>query len=276
MIDCVSGGRLIAGFVVGGGPEYYSFSQNPAMARERFYEAHDLIIQAWTQPGPTRYDGKHYRFKYLNSWPRPVQQPHPEIWIPGIGSLETIEFVARKRYAYMGIPFFHIDVFDKTFRLFRDACEREGYTPTPEQMGWLTPVYVSESDDQARAEFEEHFWYFAKRLLPGISQNPPGYTSLRSIQSMLANGGGNTFVSGLETWEQVVNGQYAMIGSPETVTAQLTENLQRLGTGNLLALFQIGTLPDALTRRSMELFASEVMPKLRATFPSTEAVPAAS
>ena len=44
MIDCISGGRLIAGMVVGGGPEYYSFSINPAHARERFAEAHELVI----------------------------------------------------------------------------------------------------------------------------------------------------------------------------------------------------------------------------------------
>ena len=54
MIDVISGGRLIAGMVVGGGPEYYSFSVNPAHARERFQEAHDLIKKAWTTPGPVR------------------------------------------------------------------------------------------------------------------------------------------------------------------------------------------------------------------------------
>src|SRR5437762_13314911 len=106
MIDVISGGRLIAGMVVGGGPEYYSFSINPADARERFQEAHDLIVKAWTEPGPFEFIGKHFRIRYVNPWPRPIQQPHPEVWIPGAGSLETVEFVARHRYAYMGIPYF--------------------------------------------------------------------------------------------------------------------------------------------------------------------------
>src|ERR1700680_1662805 len=61
MIDVISGGRLIAGMVVGGGPEYYSNGLNPAQARERFYEAHDLIIKAWTQPGPFVFNGKYYK-----------------------------------------------------------------------------------------------------------------------------------------------------------------------------------------------------------------------
>ena len=57
----------------------------------------------------------HYFFSHVNPWPRPYQQPHPPIWIPGVGSLETIEFVAQRRYAYMGVPYFHFDVFRKVF-----------------------------------------------------------------------------------------------------------------------------------------------------------------
>jgi len=265
MIDCISGGRLIAGFVVGGGPEYYSFSINPAHARERFYEAHDLILKAWTEPGPFEFIGKHYQIRYVNSWPRPLQQPHPEIWIPGVGSLETMEFVARHRYAYMGIPYFHIDVFERTFRMFRQACEGEGYQADPLQMGWLEPIYVAETDQEARRDYEEHFFYFVKRLLPGINIQPPGYTSLRSYESILK--GINTFAINLQSWDEVVQGQYAIVGSPDTVFEKLVDNLHRLGTGNLLGLFQLGTLPADKTRRNLELFASEVMPRLRKEFP---------
>jgi alkanesulfonate monooxygenase SsuD/methylene tetrahydromethanopterin reductase-like flavin-dependent oxidoreductase (luciferase family) len=265
MIDNISGGRLIAGFVVGGGPEYYSFSMNPAHARERFAEAHEIIMRAWTEPGPFEYIGKHYKLRYVNTWPRPFQQPHPEVWIPGAGSLETMEFVARNRYAYMGIPYFHINVFDRTFRMFREACEREGYEYDPKQAGWLEPIYVAETDEQARAEYESHFWYFVKRLLPGINISPPGYTSVRSIENILKGVG--SFAITLDSWDDVVEGQYAIVGSPETVTEKLIESLRRLGTGNLLGLFQLGTLPAHLTRKNLELFATEVMPKLRAEFP---------
>jgi alkanesulfonate monooxygenase SsuD/methylene tetrahydromethanopterin reductase-like flavin-dependent oxidoreductase (luciferase family) len=270
MIDNISGGRLIAGFVVGGGPEYYSFSINPAHAREKFAEAHDIILQAWTTDGPTEYIGKHYRLRILNTWPKPIQQPHPEIWIPGAGSLETVEFVARNRYAYMGIPYFHIDVFDRMFRTFREACEKEGYTYYPQQAGWLCPIYVAETDEEARRQYEEHFWYFVKRLLPGITINPPGYTSLRSLEGMFK--GMSSFAVSLDSWEQVVEGQYAIVGSPDTVYEKLEENLARLGTGNLLGLFQLGSLPADLTRRNLELFSAEVMPRLRARFPDGEAM----
>ena len=83
MIDVISGGRLIAGMVVGGGPEYYSFSVNPTHARERFQEAHDLIMKAWTEPGPFEWVSKHFRIRYVNPWPRPIQQPHPRDLDPG-------------------------------------------------------------------------------------------------------------------------------------------------------------------------------------------------
>lgn len=265
MIDNISGGRLIAGLVVGGGPEYYSFSINPAHARERFAEAHDIVLKAWTEPGPFEYIGKHYKLRYVNSWPQPVQQPHPEVWIPGAGSVETVEFVAKHRYAYMGIPYFHISVFERMFKMFREACQKEGYEADPLQMGWLVPIFVAETDEEAKAQYEEHFWYFVKRLLPGITISPPGYTSLRSYENMMKGMG--SFMASLDSWDQVVEGQYAIVGSPETVTQRLTENLERLGAGNLLGLFQLGTLPADLTKRNLELFSSEVMPKLRAQFP---------
>jgi alkanesulfonate monooxygenase SsuD/methylene tetrahydromethanopterin reductase-like flavin-dependent oxidoreductase (luciferase family) len=268
MIDCISGGRLIAGMVVGGGPEYYSFGINPAQARERFSEAHDLIIKAWTEPGPFEFIGKHYRIRYVNSWPRPVQQPHPEVWIPGAGSLETLEFVARHHYAYMGIPYFHISVFERMFNLMREACEKEGYEADPLQLGWLVPIFIADTDEEARRRYEKHFWYFVKRLLPGISISPPGYTSIRSLESMMKGIG--TFAEYLEDWDEVIEGQYAIVGSPETVLERLTENVERLGVGNLLGLFQLGTLPADDTRRNLELFATEVAPALRARFPGTE------
>lgn len=270
MIDCISGGRLIAGMVVGGGPEYYSSSINPAQARERFQEAHDIIKRAWTEPGPFEFIGKHYKLRYVNSWPRPVQQPHPEIWIPGVGSLETIEFVARNRYAYMGIPYFHIDVFERMFKMMREACQREGYEVDPLQLGWLVPIFVAETDAEARRQYEDHFWYFVRRLLPGINISPPGYTSIRSYENILK--GAKTFALNLKTWDEVVAGQYAIVGSPDTVTERLTENLRRLGPGNLLGLFQLGTLPADATRRSLELFGTEVMPRLRAAFPPDQPV----
>lgn len=262
MIDVISGGRLIAGLVVGGGPEYYSFTVNPTHARTMFAEAMDLVLRAWTEPGPFEHYGEYWKLKYVNPWPRPIQQPHPAVWIPGAGSKETIELVAARRFGYMGIPYFHMDFFQRNFDLFRDAAAKSGYEASPYQLGWLCPIYVAETDEQAWAEYEPHLMYFAKQLLKGLVVLPPGYTSVRSIAGI--HTALSKFLSTVETRKQIEDGAYAIVGSPATVKQKLLEYGQKLGVGNLLGLFQLGTLPGDLTRKNMQLFAREVMPALQA------------
>jgi alkanesulfonate monooxygenase SsuD/methylene tetrahydromethanopterin reductase-like flavin-dependent oxidoreductase (luciferase family) len=127
MLDVISGGRVVSGQVVGTGNEFFSYNVNPTYARERFYEAHELIVKAWTEPGPFPWEGTHYRFRYVNVWPRPFQKPHPPIWIPGSGSRETIEWVAKKRYTYMVLPTLAPYALRAvTAAAFRAACERDG------------------------------------------------------------------------------------------------------------------------------------------------------
>ncbi|MCC6994107.1 MAG: LLM class flavin-dependent oxidoreductase [Deltaproteobacteria bacterium] len=268
MLDVLSGGRLICGMVIGGGPEYYSYGKNPTHARAMFYEAHDLIMQAWTQPGPTEFRGKFWQLRYVNPWPRPLQKPHPPIWIPGAGSLETLEYVARKRYAYMGIPYFHLDVFARNFDLFREACHKQGYTASPSQLGYLAPIYVAETDAAARAEYEPHVTYFVQKLLKGLLITPPGYTSPRSMLKILDAVKKKQFMASCESWDDLEKGDFIVAGSPATVRDKLFRILDRLGAGNLLALLQLGTLGAELTRKNMDLFAREVMPALRARYGS--------
>ncbi len=261
MLDVMSGGRLVAGMVVGGGPEYFAYQLNPTHAREKYREALDLILKAWTTPGPFEWNSKHYYFRYVNPWPIPLQKPHPPIWIPGVGSLETIEFVAQRRFAYMGVPYFHIDVFKRVFGMFREACERAGYTAKPEQMGWGVPIYVAETDEQARREFEPAFWYFVKNLLKNIGLTPPGYTSAKSAAALAKQQ--KFFLAHQKTWSDIENGVYAIVGSPETVRQKLAHHQKELGVGVVLTGCQTGTLSHELARKSMELLARDVLPHTR-------------
>ena len=75
MLDNLSRGRIIAGFVRGIGTEYHATGISPSFSHERFHEAHDLIVGAWTKPGPFEFEGEHFNFRYVNIWPRPYQQP---------------------------------------------------------------------------------------------------------------------------------------------------------------------------------------------------------
>jgi alkanesulfonate monooxygenase SsuD/methylene tetrahydromethanopterin reductase-like flavin-dependent oxidoreductase (luciferase family) len=147
---------------------------------------------------------------------------------------------------------------------FRECCEKAGYSARHEQIGWGIGIYVAETDAQARREYESHFWYYARNLLktPAPLSLPPGHTSLPTTISM-AERRQRSRPGGLSTWEEVEKGGYVVVGSPETVHQRLEEYAKRVGFGLLVANFSVGNVPSELTRRSMTLFAQEVMPKLR-------------
>ena len=103
MIDMISKGRLVSGFVRGGGQEQLAAGVSPAYNRERFEEAHDLVVAAWTREGPFRWEGTHYQHRVVNPWAVPLQKPHPRVWIPGVISPETIVWAAQHGYPYIAL-----------------------------------------------------------------------------------------------------------------------------------------------------------------------------
>src|SRR5262249_35725337 len=147
------------------------------------------------------------------------------------------------------------------FAQFREACQKAGYEAKPEQMGWGVPIYVAETDRQAREEFEPHFWYFTRNLLKGIGTSPPGYTSPRSAAAIVKNH--HLFLSEQKTWDDIEKGVYAIVGSPETVRQKLAQYQKELGAGVVLTGCQSGTLSKSQARRSMEMLAREVLPYTR-------------
>ncbi|HZS00939.1 MAG TPA: LLM class flavin-dependent oxidoreductase [Chloroflexota bacterium] len=265
MLDVISGGRVVSGQVVGTGNEFFSYNVNPTYARERYHEAHELILKAWTTPGPFAWEGTHYRFRYVNVWPKPMQQPHPPIWVPGSGSRETIEWVAKQRYTYMVLPTlapYALRVASAEY--FREACEKEGYTPRHEQIGWGIGIYVAETDARAVEEYEPHFWYYAKNLLRNRDtfNAPPGHATVKSALGVM-EARRKSRPGNFNTWEEIQKGGYVVVGSPATVRDRLKEIAQHSGLGTLIPNFSVGNVPTHLTRKSVELFAREVMPALR-------------
>ena len=91
MIDMISEGRLVSGIVRGAGQESICLNANPAYNRERFDEAHNLLVKTMTDDGPFAWEGEHYQFRVVNPWVRVLQQPHPRIWVPGVLSPETLD-----------------------------------------------------------------------------------------------------------------------------------------------------------------------------------------
>ena len=101
MIDVISEGRLVSGWVRGTGRESVAHNAQSPYNWDRFQEAHDFVMKAWSTPGPFRWEGEHYQYRYVNPGLRPYQQPHPQVWIPGVLSRNTLEWCARNRLPYV-------------------------------------------------------------------------------------------------------------------------------------------------------------------------------
>lgn len=265
MLDNLSKGRIIQGFVRGIGSEYHASGVNPYFSHERFHEAHDLIIRAWSEIGPFAFDGDHYNFRYVNVWPRPYQTPHPPIWIPSQGSSETVVWAAapERKYPFL-VTFSAADLVARYHTAYREAARKYGYEASGGQLGWAVPVYVADSDAKAREEagpaLEALFNNYLR--MPWEMLVPPGYTSMASLKTLMKM---RTSLGSRprRTADELIGDGTVIIGSPATVCDKVARMRDRTGFDILVPMLQFGTLDDELTRRNFERFASDVMPHFR-------------
>jgi alkanesulfonate monooxygenase SsuD/methylene tetrahydromethanopterin reductase-like flavin-dependent oxidoreductase (luciferase family) len=272
MLDNMSDGRLIAGFAPGSGPETFNYNVPSAPTRTQFWEAVDFISKAWTQPGPFAFEGRHYPMRYVNPWPQPTQKPHPPIWIPGSRSRETLVEIAKRGYSYFLSSRSHGKETARSQQMFAKILEEHGDRYKPQRMGILMSAYVAEADAQAQAEAKEGVWYFLKNCLkghlrregrqltfgPGIPYIPP-----EDYERFLQTDPTTPLLGDAETWEDLQQSASIIVGSAETVYRRIMDILTHSKVGNLLIQFHLGNMQDALTRKSMTLFAREVAPRLR-------------
>jgi alkanesulfonate monooxygenase SsuD/methylene tetrahydromethanopterin reductase-like flavin-dependent oxidoreductase (luciferase family) len=267
MLDLISGGRIISGHVRGMGAEYHSSGVDPTTSKGRFWEAHDLILKAWTTDGPFAWQGEHYDIEHANIWPKPLQQPHPPIWLPGTGSTETIREVAKRRFAYMQTTTSNW-ITKKSFALFRQICEDEfGYTPAPTQLGRVIPTYVAETDEQARREFMPHaMWFFRTGLkIPMHHLMPPGYNSadaaLRTVKGRAAAGVKNFWEM---DYDELIDSGHIIVGSPQTVIDKYAQQQEEYGLGMAISAGgHLGSMPHWMVMKNQQIMAEEVMPHFR-------------
>jgi alkanesulfonate monooxygenase SsuD/methylene tetrahydromethanopterin reductase-like flavin-dependent oxidoreductase (luciferase family) len=266
ILDNITGGRLITGFVRGVGIEYHTAAVNPVDSLERYREAHDIILRAWTERQPFAYEGKHYRFPHLNLFPPPFQKPHPPIWVPSTGSKDTIEWAAAPARKYTYLQFFNRDYNGVKALLlqYRETARRFGYEAHEDQLGWATPVYVAKTDEQAMREARPHmeamfndFMFMTPEML-----FPPGYLTPEALNAVMAAKLGITGKARTAIEDLVAQGRI-LVGSPETIRRFLVKAHEEIRFGHFLPLLHFGTLPADLTRNNIELFAAEVMAPLR-------------
>lgn len=266
MLDNLSKGRIITGFVRGIGTEYHATGLNPTFSHERYQEAHDLIVSAWTKPGPFAFEGQHFNFRYVNLWPRPYQTPHPPIWIPSQGSAETISWAAdpARKYPFL-VTFSAQDLVVRYLNLYREQAREFGYEASGDQLGWAAPIYVADTDERARAEAKDGVESLFNEFLanPWEMLLPPGYTSLASLKRTMKMRKSLGSRPRTQSIDELIESGTVVVGSPKTVRERIERVREQTGVNNLVAMLQFGVLPDDLTRRNMEMFASEVMPHLR-------------
>jgi alkanesulfonate monooxygenase SsuD/methylene tetrahydromethanopterin reductase-like flavin-dependent oxidoreductase (luciferase family) len=273
MLDCISGGRLIAGFPVGTPMDTcYAYGQNPALLRPRYYEAIDLVTRAWTAPKAFAYDGRFNQQRYVNCWPRPVQKPHPPIWIPGGGSIETWRFCAENDFVYTNLSYFGYTASKAHLAGFWDAMRDLGREPNPYQAGFLQFVGVAESRREALDLYRgpaDYFYNLCLHVDPAYA-NPPGYTSEATVRAKVTS---QVLRAAERSRIRTVTGEsdlfekgHVVVGSPDEVADKLREVCKDLHVGHLLLLLHFGDMSRDLTRYNTDLFARKVMPQLEDLF----------
>ena len=274
MIDVISGGRLIAGFPVGTPMDTcFAFGQKPSMLRERYLEAHDLVMRAWTEKETFAFNGRYNQQRYVNIWPRPVQAPHPPVWIPGGGSVETWQWCAQMDYVYAYLSYFGYKDGRQTMDGFWGEMARLGKDRNPNRAAFLQFVGVAETREKALELYEEPAEYFFGRCLftDPMWANPPGYVTEATQRVGLTSQVGRAATRARSNvratqMDDIVRDGYVIIGSPDEVVEQLIEVAETLNVGHLMLLLQFGNMGKALAKANTKLFAEKCIPKLKSLF----------
>lgn len=245
LLDAMSGGRCVVLFLRGTPNEFLTYGVNPAETRARTQEATTLILRALTEKRPFGWIGRYYRFRTVSVWPGPVQQPHPPFYYSG-NSKESAEFAAKLRLG-LGISFFPVPFTAELAHHYREFCARHGWQPTPEQLVYRCRIAVGEdAQDAARLR---------AALVPANDARGGGLHSGRARH--------------LELPPAALPGMglndVRFCGDPETVVEQIEAFFEATGIGVIDLIFGglNATLTIEDTARSMRLFATEVVPRIR-------------
>lgn len=270
MLDCLSDGRLVAGLPLGLSYDAnINYGVTPLQTRERYMEAHRLIVKAWTAREVFPWNGKFWQFPAVNLWPRPVQQPHPPVWVPGVGTPGTMQWVLANDYCYCYLSWFGPRVAARSvIPRYWEIAAQMGKEANPYRLAYLQVVVVSDTDARAEEEYGPHVEYFFHKCLAGIPLawlGLPGYIDYPGLEYLMRDPRDLGLFPQLREmrFKDFAEGQFVIAGSPATVRDQLLEVAREFRVGNLLAMLHIGSLPHELALKNIELFAREVLPHLR-------------
>jgi alkanesulfonate monooxygenase SsuD/methylene tetrahydromethanopterin reductase-like flavin-dependent oxidoreductase (luciferase family) len=268
MIDCLSNGRLIAGFVRGIPPEYIWYGVNPEESRGRFEEAYNLIMTAWTEP-VWSHEGKFFKLRDCAIWPRPVQQPHPPVWIAA-RSAESVEWCV-KRHLPCAQVYQTTGQIEDTFDYYRAKAKEEGWDAGPDKFILCRHIYIDETGQKARELAEPAMRYFFTVFNRGFNEAlnkeavdqklTAALTTARSFSYFREGNRERRDFSKLD-WDGLLSTGYLIAGNPDSVAKQIRDQMTQVGADHFMGMFHIGNLHHEKVINSLDLFQKEIMPRL--------------
>src|SRR5919112_6154869 len=265
MIDLISKGRLVSGFVRGGGQEQLATGVNPAFNRERFEEAHDLVVKAWTVPGPFRFEGTHYQHRVVNPWAVPLQKPYPRVWIPGVISKETIVWAAQQRYPYIALNT-PLDRTKQIWQIYDQHAAEAGFQGGPAYHGLLKQIHVAETEEKAIQNAAQFRWMQGEftGLAHPVWSTPSGYGSPSNRRAFVEFAAGRAInPRGNTSFEQQMADLRIIAGTPKTVVAKLKRILEQTRPGILALWGNDGRVSQEDSLTCIRLMGTEVFPAIR-------------
>jgi alkanesulfonate monooxygenase SsuD/methylene tetrahydromethanopterin reductase-like flavin-dependent oxidoreductase (luciferase family) len=286
MLDCLSKGRLISGFARGIPREYQVYNVALAESRARFEEAYDIITHAWTEE-VFNYTGKFWAYKDVALWPRPVQRPHPPIWVPVVGSQESIAFAGRHNLPITPGLGRARGLRDDIIRFYAKCLGQAGHRITPDHLSLGITAYVADSKAQALKEYGPHLLYFNRTLFSHgnftetAMQRQTGYSSPSSTdyvrpENLHAAANLRSEFRNLTMAQLAEQAQHMPLGSADEVIQRIIDAADSAGANQIQLALNRGVLPHELFMAQIERFAREVLPALQAhevtTVPAAEEV----
>lgn len=256
MLDCISNGRLDVGFGRAFLPEEFdAFQRDMDDSRARFDGGIAAVQRLWTETDVV-YEDAFYRFGPINSTPRPIQKPHPPIFVAATGTPASFDWAGQQGHGLMVVPYLsRFENLQENLRRYRDAftgAHPDRPVPTV-QMSFH--MHVAESEAQAVAEatpqmdqYMEVFKESASAWQTRSSKDYAGYSAvIAELDTM--------------TMERVLREGRAFIGSPDTVERSIRRVLDLFGDVEPSMSMLFGNMPYAAAESSLRLFAAEVMPR---------------
>ena len=252
-LDVLSNGRLDFGVGSGGPAELRAFGVDVEESRARFAEVSDMVVGLWTQPVYS-HQGKFFNARRLSLSPRPVQRPHPPVYA-AVRSPWSVEFAVDRDMRYVtGVLPDTAEALQQR-RFYLDTAAKKGKRPDPAETPFFRYVYVAGTDEQARRDTEKHLTWVWECLAWQRGQTDAGL----SLDEWLS-----TRSQPAVTYEDLYD-KKAFFGTPDKVLRQIEELRDRHGVEYFGGNFCFGGLDHAKAMRSMELFAKDIMPRLRTT-----------